>query len=91
MKARIAHHLILDAESITEMRRQLLTTYLNISLWYDGWESFVLKKGMFFAVLFTLIVHTVINTKILSLFLQQDLRSKMRMALCILNPICCIG
>jgi hypothetical protein len=45
-KARIAHHLILDAESIIEMRWQFWTTYPNISLWYDGWESFVLEKGM---------------------------------------------
>jgi hypothetical protein len=45
MQGRLASHLDLDTESNIEMRRQFWMRYPNISLWYDGWEKFVLSRG----------------------------------------------
>jgi hypothetical protein len=45
MQGRLAAHLDLDAEPVIRLRRQFWTTYPNLTLWYDGWEEFVLSKG----------------------------------------------
>jgi hypothetical protein len=45
VQRRLAAFLQLDKEVIVEMRRQFWTTHPNLTLWYDGWESFVLDKG----------------------------------------------
>lgn len=45
VQRKLAAFLQLDKESIVEMRRQFWTTYPNLSLWYDGWEEFVVAKG----------------------------------------------
>jgi hypothetical protein len=45
MQGRLASNISLDKESLIELRRQIWTTYSNLSTWYDGWEKFVLDRA----------------------------------------------
>jgi hypothetical protein len=45
MQGRLASNISLDSESLIELRRQIWTTYGNLSTWYDGWEKFVLDRA----------------------------------------------
>jgi hypothetical protein len=45
MQGRLASNISLDKESLIELRRQIWTTYSNLSTWYDGWEKIVLDRA----------------------------------------------
>jgi hypothetical protein len=45
MQGRLASNISLDKESLIELRRQIWTTYSNLSTWYNGWEKFVLDRA----------------------------------------------
>jgi len=45
MQGRLASNISLDKESLIELRRQIWTTYSNLSTWYDGWKKFVLDRA----------------------------------------------
>ncbi len=45
VQRRLAAFLQLHKEVIVEMRPQFWMTFPNLTVWYDGWESFVLFKG----------------------------------------------
>jgi hypothetical protein len=45
MQGRLSSYISLDSESLIELRRQIWTTYGNLTTWFDGWESFMVNKG----------------------------------------------
>jgi len=45
MQGRLSSYISLDSESLIELRRQIWTTYGNLTTWFDGWEAFMVTKG----------------------------------------------
>ena len=44
MQGRLSSYISLDSESLIELRRQIWTTYDNLTTWFDGWEAFMVTK-----------------------------------------------